>query len=287
MSLPHEGGGTGANDEHRHSTGRYDGRLIPESVETYALRTFAVGIDGALYSPFHDDGRPWADGVNIARCTTGRHEPPQPSCACGLYAYWDATHEPLADARTWAVVACTGGALAGHRGLRAARMRVVALWVDERDGGPDGATWRELVARYPSVVLYRSREAMLAAHLPAAAGSVPPLGPVAAIPPLVGSAEAVRRGGRRLAQSRDVGLLGDLGSFAPLAALRPLVEISGAVLVSVTLLGTSSRPLLTAGLLAVLGAAAALLRKPPSAGSDEGDDQPDARSRPPGPTRRD
>jgi hypothetical protein len=104
----------------------------------------------------------WRDGWNTARCARGHnHDAPAPNCRCGFYVY---AHPPyvLAQAPAGHVVAVVGvhGALeTGTRGVWAARARIEAVWLGPRVGEQLAACVR---ARYPSMRVYRDRDAMFA-----------------------------------------------------------------------------------------------------------------------------
>lgn len=133
------------------------------------MRTFRVGPGGVLYPLFSPD--PWQDGPNHAHCriieSAGtmlpEHQVPDPDCSCGFYAYGSeaATHEYPFAKHVLAVVACWGGVIAGTRGLRAEWCRIEGIWLSS-------AVPEDLVAgvaeRYPSVALYRDRDALLGEH---------------------------------------------------------------------------------------------------------------------------
>ena len=120
------------------------------------FRQFRVGDAGLL--PAHVGDRPWSDGVTVARCRRSRHRAPQPSCSCGLHAWYDG-----ADARAHAlkgevtaVVRASGTVLLGEHGWRAERAEVVAVALP--DPRTSTRVRRERVravveASYPSAVL--------------------------------------------------------------------------------------------------------------------------------------
>ena len=136
--------------------------------EIVALRTFRVE-DSGLLLPLFADGA-WYNGENIATCSPPAgtvlrlpHEVGDPDCECGFYAYGT-----RADAgRHWqsryvlAVVSCWGRVVAGTRGVRATRARIEAIWL--APSAPNDLR-RRVVLAYPGAVVYRDREAMLAAH---------------------------------------------------------------------------------------------------------------------------
>jgi hypothetical protein len=139
--------------------------------EIRALRTFRVDVTGALLPVSLPT--PWHDGDNEAICSldsAGRddagndqhvHRAPDPDCACGLYAYGSeraAARQP--DMRyVQAVVACSGRVIAGEYGIRAERARIEGLWFNH--SVPSGLA-SDVRRRYPSVRLFRDRQAMLA-----------------------------------------------------------------------------------------------------------------------------
>jgi len=140
----------------------------PQVGEIYALRTFRVGLGGRLYPLF--SGSPWVDGPNVAGCLRLRrgaesaiHVAPGEHCTCGFYAYGGeaAAGDYPHSRHVLAVVACWGRVIAGTRGLRAERARIVALWLS--DTVPEDLV-ADVRSAYPSVEVYRDRARMLAEH---------------------------------------------------------------------------------------------------------------------------
>ena len=143
-----------------------DLREVPELRvgEIRALRTFRLDPDGTM-RPVTLSQAAWTDGANTAKCNRGVHAPAAPGCTCGFYAYGSldfANGYPLLTAQLLAVVACWGRVVPGTLGLRAQHARIEAVWLD-----PvliSSGTEAQVRHRYPSAVIYRSREAMLLHH---------------------------------------------------------------------------------------------------------------------------
>jgi hypothetical protein len=140
----------------------------PQVGEIRAVRTFRIGPGGWLYPLFGSDA--WRDGANQARCRlagVGRpvHEPPEPDCTCGFYAYGDETwaaEYPHAR-HVVAVVSCWGRVIAGTRGLRCQHARIEAVWMSTAVP----ADLRAAVAgNYPSTQVMDDRADLLAAYPP-------------------------------------------------------------------------------------------------------------------------
>jgi hypothetical protein len=150
------------------------GGFEPEVGEVRALRSFRVGPGGWLYPLFHTQR--WTDGTNSALCnaraftgsplpTPPSHQPPEPECSCGFYAYASApgdAESPYAD-NVLATVACWGRVIAGTRGIRCEYSRIEALWLSEQVPTELAAMVAE---RYPSVEMYSDKAALLAKHPP-------------------------------------------------------------------------------------------------------------------------
>lgn len=142
-----------------------DLRTVPDLRvgEIRALRTFRLGPDGTLL-PVAFSQVAWTDGPNTAKCNRTEHAPAAPGCTCGFYAYGSlGSHGyPGLTAQLLAVVACWGRVVPGTLGLRAQHARIEAVWL-----APVlifSGTKARVRHRYPSVVIYRSREAMLRHH---------------------------------------------------------------------------------------------------------------------------
>jgi len=141
----------------------------PQVGEIRAVRTFRIGPGGLLYPLFGNQA--WTGGTNTARCRAhrpggadaGSHEPPEPDCTCGFYAYASQTSAAeYPNARhVLAVVACWGRVVAGTRGIRAEQARVEAIWMSDTVP-PDLVN--QVRARYPSTSVYADKEAMLTEH---------------------------------------------------------------------------------------------------------------------------
>jgi hypothetical protein len=130
--------------------------------EIRALRTFQLSADGSL-KPVAYTNISWVDGPNTARCDLGDHTPAAPGCGCGFWAYGTraAAAQHRAARYLLAVVACWGRVVPGTLGLRAQHARIEAIWVSRRIPRTRIALLRK---RYPSVVLYGSKRAMLRRH---------------------------------------------------------------------------------------------------------------------------
>ncbi len=129
------------------------------------VRTFEIGDDGALLAI---NGRPstpaWVDGDNTAKCLFARHHAPAVGCTCGFYAYNDPRWLQYGEQNNvLAVVECHGRTIAGTRGIRTQRIRIVALWLGKRVP-PEIAA--RVAARYPSARLFDRRRQMLATFSP-------------------------------------------------------------------------------------------------------------------------
>lgn len=136
--------------------------------EVTALRSFRVTDDGYLL-PLTDAGgdAPWPTETSSAVCNRGRsHTAPDPECTCGFYAYgnraWVEQYGPYAWSRlVLAAVHCSGRLVAGEKGLRGERMRLVACYVHK--GFPQGVL-DLLREHYPEVEFFTSRRALLSEH---------------------------------------------------------------------------------------------------------------------------
>ena len=135
-----------------------------------SFRVYAGSDSGTLHSIYRP--RLWRDAESpLAECLPvtyvfwrpgdhGVHAAPDLSCNCGWHAY----HSPLlADPRVtrrkdavYAVVECYGEIILGDNGLRAQRMRVLALSVERMQSG-----WQPRHVRVPT---YPSLGEMLSAH---------------------------------------------------------------------------------------------------------------------------
>lgn len=131
----------------------------------YALRSFTVTDDGVLVGVTYP--QPALDGVNVATCghlapmVGPSHEAPMEGCTCGFYAYdqQGTGTRPFSRSGADAVVELSGKIILCERGLKAARMKVVALALDPRTS----AKTRALVEQnYPSTHPFLDEKAMLA-----------------------------------------------------------------------------------------------------------------------------
>jgi hypothetical protein len=133
--------------------------------------------DGALLPMVHRELGPWAGRLERAQCALhADHEPPDPTCTCGLYALFRPGSATVSLGAANAVVAARGRCVLGDRGFRAAAARIEAVAL------PATVRWspraarrarRRLTERYPGTVVYGSTRRMLRDH-PAA--DVRPLG---------------------------------------------------------------------------------------------------------------
>src|SRR5882757_73558 len=133
--------------------------------EVYALRTFRINTDDGTLVPVAQPAeyRAWAGGSAEATCARGRdHVAPDENCRCGVYAFGsvaEITRQYGQGQRVLAVVACHGKIIAGTKGLRAQRAKVVALWLSPRLAP---ALRSKVVAQYRQIPLFSSKTAMLA-----------------------------------------------------------------------------------------------------------------------------
>jgi hypothetical protein len=130
--------------------------------EIRVARTFTLFRDGSLW-PSHMKRTAWVDGVNEASCPTGRHLAPAAGCKCGFWGYGSPASlaEQIDTMQVVAVVACWGRVVPGTVGIRAQYARIEGLWL----AGIVKYETRERVRdRYPSAVIYRTREALFRQH---------------------------------------------------------------------------------------------------------------------------
>jgi hypothetical protein len=102
----------------------------------------------------------WESASKEAACTlapmTGvDHPAPFTGCTCGLYAYYRPTTVPASLDQVFGVVAVAGRVILATRGMKAERMTILALVIDDA----------ALSERY-GVPIYPSREALLAVYPP-------------------------------------------------------------------------------------------------------------------------
>lgn len=143
----------------------FDGHLIePQVGEIRVLRSFAIADDGSLLPITPAGGRdPWCDGENVASCTRKEsHQAPDEDCFCGFYAY-GLKHWVDRDTYGWfhhvmAVVECYGKVVAGEKGVRAGRARIVGIWLSGKVPQPLAD---RIAAAYPSTQVFRDRKVML------------------------------------------------------------------------------------------------------------------------------
>jgi len=143
------------------------------------VRTFRVTLDGRLLAvtlagadpagPADAAGYAWTDGQNEAGCRRPGHTGPVPGqdCTCGFYGFasdgelrrslTDGAHDLAA------VVAVSGRVIPARRGVRSQHARIEALWLSRRVTTELAA---RVAAHYPSVALFRERQAMLAEFPP-------------------------------------------------------------------------------------------------------------------------
>jgi hypothetical protein len=144
----------------------FDGpdRLVPDLLvgEIRALRTFQLSSDGSLKPVAYSDVA-WTDGANAAHCDLCDHTPAAPGCGCGFWAYGTrgAAAQHRAARHLLAVVACWGRIVPGTLGLRAQYARIEAIWVSGQVPRGRVALLRK---RYPSVLIYGSKRALLRRH---------------------------------------------------------------------------------------------------------------------------
>ena len=136
--------------------------------EVTALRSFRITDDG-YFLPLTDAGghQPWPTETSSAKCARDRpHKAPDPDCTCGFYAYGNRSWIEREGQYNWsrlvlAAVHCSGRLVAGEKGLRGEKMRLVACYVSK--GLPKRV--RELLhEHYPEVEFFTSRKALLTAH---------------------------------------------------------------------------------------------------------------------------
>jgi hypothetical protein len=144
----------------------FDGpdRVVPDLLvgEIRALRTFQLSSDGSL-KPVAYTSAAWTDGANAAHCDLCDHTPAAPGCGCGFWAYGTrgAAAQHRAARHLLAVVACWGRVVPGTLGLRAQYARIEAIWVSGQVPRGRVALLRK---RYPSVLIYGSKRALLRRH---------------------------------------------------------------------------------------------------------------------------
>ena len=139
--------------------------------ELQGYRRFRLAEDG-LRPPVHVAAGPWGWPVEHARCAVDdEHSPPARGCGCGLYGWYHPSHTGLGTG--WgdvtAVVAARGRIVLGDSGFRAAAARVQAVSLPSRarlSRRRRDRCERLLAERYPGVLVYRSRRAMLRRHPP-------------------------------------------------------------------------------------------------------------------------
>jgi len=138
------------------------------------VRTFRVTLDGQLLAVTGAGADPatlaagsgyaWTDGQNHASCRRVDHAGPVPGqdCTCGFYGF--ASDGTLRRSVTEgahdlaAVIAVSGRVIPARRGVRAQHAQIQALWLSPRAGADLAA---RIAARYPSVAVFRDRQAML------------------------------------------------------------------------------------------------------------------------------
>ncbi len=145
---------------------------LPGSIRV--VRTFRVTLDGQLLAVTGAGADPttlaagsgyaWTDGQNHAQCRRVDHAGPVPGqdCTCGFYGF--ASDGTLRRSVTEgahdlaAVIAVSGRVIPARRGVRAQHAQIQALWLSPRAGADLAA---RIAARYPSVAVFRDRQAML------------------------------------------------------------------------------------------------------------------------------
>lgn len=149
--------------------GNFDGATAEPMIgEVTALRSFRLTDDGFLL-PLTDAGGtdPWPVTISTAKCNLGRdHLSPDPDCSCGFYAYgnraWvEDTGEYMWSRLILAAVHCSGRLVAGEKGVRAEKVRLVACYVNKH---APAAVLERLRVNYPDVEFHASRKSLLEAH---------------------------------------------------------------------------------------------------------------------------
>jgi hypothetical protein len=198
---------------------------VPAELRGY--RRFDV-TEAGLCPTVHGRDAAWDGTLEHARCLAGRgHQPPEPGCACGLYA-WYHPDDARADSgygSVPAVIAAQGRVLLCDHGFRAAAARVEAVAL-RRPPGRTRAQHAELVRRvteaYPDTVIYPSRRQLLRAHPPhdlTALGLAPGPSPAS----------------RHRRQALTLWLLGLFGLYALIAVLAGLgAPTAGQALAGIT-----------------------------------------------------
>lgn len=157
--------------------------------EVVALRQFTVHADGVLRGLLY--AQPTLDGINVARCYVRHPKPghdvtaPSPGCRCGFYAYdYPQTWLPGTGGRVragstrivTAAVELSGRVIVCKRGLKAQKMRVIALtgWTEFNltddsafpvaDSDEQPSLVSLLRAHYPDVEFFATQKDMLEAH---------------------------------------------------------------------------------------------------------------------------
>lgn len=136
--------------------------------EVTALRSFRITDDGYLL-PLTDAGghEPWPTETSSAKCNRKKpHLAPDPHCTCGFYAYGNRAWVENDGLYAWsrlvlAAVHCSGRLVAGEKGLRGEKMRLVGCYVSK---GIPSAVLDRLKENYPGVEFFTSRKALLSAH---------------------------------------------------------------------------------------------------------------------------
>lgn len=127
----------------------------------YATRTFALDLQHMVLTGLSYP-QPALDGVNVAICQRSEHPAPAEDCMCGFYAYdqestwWGAGGTAMS---LRAVVELSGKIIVCERGLKAEKMRPVAVVTPEKGWHPSiSASFR---TNYPNVAVFDSEEHML------------------------------------------------------------------------------------------------------------------------------
>lgn len=136
--------------------------------EVTALRSFRLTDDGYLL-PLTEAGGydPWPTTTSAAKCNRGKsHLAPDPDCTCGFYAYGNRGWVQGNGQYLWsqiilAAVHCSGRLVAGEKGLRAEKVRLVACYVNKHAPATVQERLRE---HYPDVEFHQSRKSLLTAH---------------------------------------------------------------------------------------------------------------------------
>jgi len=143
------------------------------------VRTFRVTLDGQLLAvtpagadparPADAAGYAWTEGQNDAGCRRADHTGPVPGQTAPAASTASpatvsfAARSPTARTTWLPWSPCPDGSSPARRGVRAQHAQIQALWLSDRVETDLAA---RIAARYPSVALFHSRQAMLAEFPP-------------------------------------------------------------------------------------------------------------------------